>query len=92
MDRALIAIQNQEDAFIDINNRIISSVNQRKDRLNALNARIANLATKTLKLYNCEDAMKVESPANFPQISTHTSKSMHPHQSIFYDRQNILDE
>jgi hypothetical protein len=36
--------------------------------------------------------MKVESPANFPQISTHTSKNMHPHQSIFYDRQNLLDE
>ena len=36
--------------------------------------------------------MKVESPAHFPQINTHTSKSMHPHQSIFYDRQNVLDE
>jgi hypothetical protein len=66
LDRALIAIQNTEDAFIDINNRIISSVNTRKDRLNTLNARIATLAGKTLKLYNCPDALKVVSPAHFP--------------------------
>ena len=48
LDRSLIAIQKMEDAFIDINNRIISNVNQRKDRLNQLNGRIANLAQKTL--------------------------------------------
>ena len=53
LDRTLIAIQNTEDAFIDINNRIISNVNSRKDRLNNLNGRIANLAKRTLALYNC---------------------------------------
>ena len=67
-------------------------MNQRKDRLNNLNGRIAALSTKTLKLYNCDDAMKVESPAQYPEISTSKNKNMHPHQSIFYDRQNILDE
>ena len=41
LDRALIAIQNTENSFIDINNRIISSVNERKLRLNDLNARIS---------------------------------------------------
>ncbi len=37
LDRALIAIQNTEDSFIDINNRIIANVNTRRDRLNKLN-------------------------------------------------------
>ena len=34
--RSLIAIANTEASFIDINNRIISSVNERKQRLNDL--------------------------------------------------------
>ena len=70
LDRTLIAIQNTEDAFIDINNRIISNVNTRKERLNGLNARIGDLAQKTMKLFNCTDPMRVESPAKFPKIST----------------------
>lgn len=37
LDRTLIAVQNTEYAFVDINNRIISNVNNRKERLNALN-------------------------------------------------------
>jgi len=44
LDRGLMAIQKTENAFIDINNRIITNVNQRKDRINNLNGRIANLA------------------------------------------------
>ena len=36
--------------------------------------------------------MRVESPANFPIIGTHKANNMHPHQSVFYDRQNLLDE
>lgn len=92
LDRALIAIQNTEDSFIDINNRIISNVNQRKDRLNNLNTRIHNISQKVLALYNNNQPMRVESPANFPTISTHKANNMHPHQSIFYDRKNIFEE
>ena len=44
LDRALIGIQKTENAFIDINNRIINNVNSRKDRINSLNNRIADLA------------------------------------------------
>jgi len=36
--------------------------------------------------------MRVESPANFPVISTHKANNMHPHQSIFYDKQTDIDE
>jgi hypothetical protein len=92
LDRTLIAIQNTEDAFIDINNRIISNVNTRKERLNGLNARIGDLAQKTMKLFNCTDPMRVESPAKFPKISTAKNVEMHPHQSIFYDTQETIDE
>lgn len=85
LDRMLISIQKTEDAFIDINNRIINSVNTRKDRLNTLNERINTCAQRTLKLYNCQDPMRVESPAKYPVISTVRSAQLHPHQSIFYD-------
>jgi hypothetical protein len=92
LDRALIAIQNTENSFIDINNRIISSVNERKLRLNDLNQRISSISHKVISLYNTEEGMRVESPHSFPIITTHKANNMHPHQSIFYDRQNILDE
>lgn len=36
--------------------------------------------------------MRIESPSKYPKISTTKSVNMHPHQSIFYDRQNVLDE
>ena len=85
LDRALIGIQKTENAFIDINNRIINNVNKRKDRINNLNGRIANLAQKTLKLYNCDDAMRVESLSQFPLLENEQSPAMHPHASIFYD-------
>ena len=86
LDRMLISIQRTEDSFIDINNRVIASINQRKDRVNNLNQRIANLSNKTLKLYNCEDLMRVESPATYPKLPNDKTPTMHPHQSIFYDR------
>ena len=37
LDRMLLSIEKTEDAFIDINNRIITNVNARKDRLNMIN-------------------------------------------------------
>ncbi len=40
LDRLLLSIQHTEEAFIDVNNRIITNVNARKDRLNMINARI----------------------------------------------------
>jgi hypothetical protein len=40
LDRMLISIQKTEEAFIDVNNRIIKQVNARKDRLNLINSRI----------------------------------------------------
>ena len=45
-----------------------------------------------MSLYNTEEGMRVESPHSFPIITTHKANNMHPHQSIFYERQNILDE
>lgn len=44
LDRALISLQRSEEAYVDINNRIIDKVNKRKDRLNNLNKRIVNLS------------------------------------------------
>ena len=43
LDRALIAIQHTENSFIDINNRIISNLNIRKNRLNEMNHRTMNV-------------------------------------------------
>jgi hypothetical protein len=40
LDRMLTSVQNTEEAFIDINNRVITNINARKDRLNMINARI----------------------------------------------------
>ena len=60
-------------------------MNKRKDRINGLNTRIADLAQKTLKLYNCDDAMRVESLSQFPLLESDKSPLMHPHASIFYD-------
>ena len=79
LDRSLIAISNTENSFIDINNRIISSVNERKSRLNELNQRIGAISQKVLSLYNTEEGMRVESPHSFPIISTHKANNMHPH-------------
>ena len=57
-----------------------------------MNHRTMNIQKKVLALYNAKEGMRVESPANFPIIGTHKANNMHPHQSVFYDRQNVLDE
>ena len=52
LDRMLLSIQKTEEAFIDVNNRIITNINARKDRLNLINSRIQAIAGKILALYN----------------------------------------
>jgi hypothetical protein len=44
LDRSLLSLQRTEEAYIDINNRIITNVNLRKERLNNLNKRILGLS------------------------------------------------
>ena len=51
LDRSLISLQKTEEAYIDINNRIIENVNLRKERLNGINQRIHILSQKILALY-----------------------------------------
>jgi hypothetical protein len=93
LDRMLTSVQKTEDAFIDVNNRIIRNINARKDRLNLINSRIQGISGKILALYN-QDFFQIVSPAHFPKISTSESASNHPYQSIFYDNQEpmTLDE
>jgi len=78
LDRILVSIQRTEEAFIDVNNRIIKQVNARKDRLNLINSRIQGISQKILALYN-QDLIQITSPANFPKISTNDSTQNHPH-------------
>ena len=52
LDRMLTSVQKTEDAFIDVNNRIIRNINARKDRLNLINSRIQAISGKILALYN----------------------------------------
>ena len=78
LDRMLLSIEKTEDAFIDINNRIITNVNARKDRLNMINQRIQGISSKILALYD-KNLIQIISPANLPKISTHGSASNHPH-------------
>jgi hypothetical protein len=89
LDRLLTSVQMTEDAFIDVNNRIIRNINARKDRLNLINSRIQNISGKILALYN-QDLIQIVSPAHFPKISTSESSSNHPYQSIFYDNRDIM--
>jgi hypothetical protein len=89
LDRMLISIQRTEEAFIDVNNRIIKQVNARKDRLNLINSRIQGISHKILALYN-QDLIQITSPANFPKISTNDSTQNHPHQSIFFDTADFM--
>lgn len=44
LDRSLLSLQRTEEACMDINNRIIENVNQRKERINELNKRILGLS------------------------------------------------
>ena len=66
LDRNIRSLANTEEAFIDTNNRIINSVNQRKDRLNAINSRITNLSSKILALYQVNAAMRIGSGSHYP--------------------------
>lgn len=91
LDRMLLSIQHTEEAFIDVNNRIITNVNARKDRLNMVNARIQHISSKILALYNQKKLMRITSPAALPKISTSEVPSNHPHQTVFYDRCEIID-
>lgn len=91
LDRMLLSIQRTEEAFIDVNNRIITNVNARKDRLNMINARIQHISAKVLALYGHKRLMKITSPATLPKISTTNIASNHPHQTVFYDRTEIMD-
>jgi len=43
-----------------------------------------------LALYGTKDLIRVVSPAHFPKISTSDSANNHPHQSIFYDKEEPL--
>ena len=87
----LLSIQHTEEAFIDVNNRVITSVNARKDRLNLINARIQNISAKILSLYGQKRLMRITSPASLPKISTSDVPSNHPHQTVFYDRETIIE-
>ena len=89
LDRMLLSIEKTEDAFIDINNRIITNVNARKDRLNMINQRIQGISAKILALYD-KNLIQIISPANLPKISTYGSASNHPHQSIFFDKIDVM--
>ena len=91
LDRLLLSIQHTEEAFIDVNNRIITSVDARKDRLNMVNARIQGISAKILALYNQKKLMQITSPAVLPKISTSEVPSNHPHQTVFFDRSEIIE-
>jgi hypothetical protein len=52
LDRMLTSLQQTENAFIDVNNRIIRNINARKDRLNLINSRIQGVSQRILALYN----------------------------------------
>ena len=69
LDRSLVSLQRTEEAYVDINNRIIENVNMRKDRLNGINQRILGISQKILTLYGVNSAMRIVSPAHFPDIS-----------------------
>ena len=70
LDRSLVSLQRTEEAYVDINNRIIESVNKRKDRINGINNRVLNLSQKVLALYNANTAMRIMSPSQYPQIQS----------------------
>ena len=93
LDRSLMSLQKAEEAYTDVNNRIIENVNARKERLNGLNNRITNISQKILALYNVNTAMRVVSPAHYPDVQkANNNKQSHPHQSIFYDKATYSDQ
>lgn len=44
LDRSIMSLTKTEEAFVDVNNKVIDSINQRKNRLNTINTRIQNLS------------------------------------------------
>ena len=56
-----------------------------------INARIQNVSAKILALYNQKRLMRITSPAVLPKISTSEVPSNHPHQTVFFDREEIMD-
>ena len=92
LDRALMSLQKTEEAYTDVNNRIIEAVNQRKERLNNLNNRILSISQKIVTLYGVNSAMRIVSPAHFPDVQkANGDKQTHPHQSIFFDKVGYQD-
>lgn len=89
LDRSLISLQRTEEAYIDINNRIIENVNKRKDRLNTINNRMLNLSSKIIALYSVNSAMRIQSAAQFPIIDSKKSEQHHPYTSMFFDNAEI---
>jgi hypothetical protein len=85
LDRTLMSLQRTEEAYIDINNRIIDNVNKRKDRLNNINSRILGISQKILTLQLNNSAMRIVSPAHFPDITRNAPDQHHPYQSMFFD-------
>ena len=85
LDRALVSLQRTEDAYMDINNRIIDNVNQRKARLNNINQRVLGISQKILTLYGVNAAMRIVSPCHYPEIKRANESQHHPYQSMFFD-------
>lgn len=56
-----------------------------------INARVQNISAKILALYNTKKLMRIASPAVLPKITTSEVPSNHPHQTVFFDRTEILD-
>ena len=56
-----------------------------------INARIQNVSGKILALYSQKRLMRITSPAVLPKISTSEVPSNHPHQTVFFDREEIMD-
>jgi hypothetical protein len=63
LDRTLMSLTKTEEAFVDVNNKVIDAINQRKDRLNNINTRIQNLSQKIIALYSVENGMRIVSGA-----------------------------
>jgi len=92
LDRTLMSLQKTEEAYTDVNNRIIENVNSRKERLNNLNNRILGISQKILTLYGVNNAMRIVSPAHYPNVQKdNNNKQTHPHQSIFFDKVSYAD-
>ena len=56
-----------------------------------INARIQHISGKILALYSQKRLMRITSPAALPKISTSDVPSNHPHQTVFFDRAEIID-